>query len=609
MPVNAGWCVCHAADYFSFSGLSPEQDLEYLVPKNTDKKQLAALLKGVSGFFLPRQMAALMGPSGSGKTTLLDVLAGRKTAGTTKGQILFAAHEPTLMFLRRYTGYVEQFDTLLDILTVQEMLMYTAELKRSVKEPLEKKKQEVDKLINKLALESCKNTKIGNALKRGISGGQAKRVNIGIALVTNPRVLFLDEPTSGLDSYTANEVMTVVKGLIKDGTTICATIHSPTPYAFSLFDRLIMLVRGQVVYFGERGHANAYFEAVAPDTGPALSSGNEAEWLTDVIVKADRTGQGPQLAEKYVKSELYKEMDEQLETFMAEKTHIPSGTMKELAVKRATVTPFWSALKTLVKYRTTRNYRNAEFLGPRIGDKLIFSLLIMTLYWSIGDDIDADNFINISSVLFMWSTLPAFGAASYVPSIVLERALFTRERNDGLYRVITYLCAKILDELMLAAVASGIFGAIVFFPVKLKGSFALFWLVYFLTLSNGIVLAYFVAAMSPNMDVANAALPTYVVTLLFFAGFLFRFQDIPDYWFWYSKINFLRYAWGAQMVNQWGPESLSISLGGNGTVTVLEYYDLDDVDKWGYAGIEALFVIAFFFLAYLALFYMKHSAR
>ena len=67
-----------------------------------------------------------------------------------------------------------------------------------------------------------------------------------------------------------------------------------------------------------------------------------------------------------------------------------------------------------------------------------------------------------------------------------ERALFTRERNDGLYRVITYLCAKILDELMLAAVASGIFGAIVFFPVKLKGSFALFWLVYFLTLSNGI---------------------------------------------------------------------------------------------------------------------------
>ena len=77
-------------------------------------------------------------------------------------------------------------------------------------------------------------------------------MNIGIALITDPRVLFLDEPTSGLDSYTANEVMTVVKGLVADGTTICATIHSPTPLTFSLFDRVILLVRGELVFFGKR---------------------------------------------------------------------------------------------------------------------------------------------------------------------------------------------------------------------------------------------------------------------------------------------------------------------------------------------------------------------
>ena len=72
-----------------------------------------------------------MGPSGSGKTTLLDVLAGRKTQGTISGDIAFSNHRPTKMFLRRYTGYVEQFDTLLGILTVKEMMMYTAELKVS----------------------------------------------------------------------------------------------------------------------------------------------------------------------------------------------------------------------------------------------------------------------------------------------------------------------------------------------------------------------------------------------------------------------------------------------------------------------------------------------
>ena len=74
-----------------------------------------------------------MGPSGSGKTTLLDILAGRKTTGTIEGEVLFAATKPSTNFLRRFTGYVEQFDTLLDILTVREMLLYTAELKRPVK--------------------------------------------------------------------------------------------------------------------------------------------------------------------------------------------------------------------------------------------------------------------------------------------------------------------------------------------------------------------------------------------------------------------------------------------------------------------------------------------
>lgn len=89
-----------------------------------------------------------------------------------------------------------------------------------------------------LGLDVCRNVKIGSALSKGISGGQSKRVNIGIALITNPKVLFLDEPTTGLDSYTANEVMTLTKKLVMARKiTVAATIHSPTAFAFSLFDR------------------------------------------------------------------------------------------------------------------------------------------------------------------------------------------------------------------------------------------------------------------------------------------------------------------------------------------------------------------------------------
>ena len=165
------------------------------------------------------------------------------------------------------------------------------QIKRPVDEPLASKKVAVDQLLHKLALAPCQDVNIG-----GVSGGQAKRTNIGIALITNPRVLFLDEPTSGLDSYTSNEVrclrgggiwqacilclrtqtgsrlanhvlpshcaprsplqvMAVVKQLVYGDVTICATIHSPTSCCFSLFDKLMMLVRGQVVYFGKGGSA------------------------------------------------------------------------------------------------------------------------------------------------------------------------------------------------------------------------------------------------------------------------------------------------------------------------------------------------------------------
>lgn len=110
----------------------------------------------------------------------------------------FGGCVPSPAFLRRYTGYVEQSDTLIPNLTVEEMLHYTCELKSPPDEAKETKRTRVASAIEALVLKSCANTPAGSALQRGISGGEAKRANIGLALVTSPRVLFLDEPTSGL---------------------------------------------------------------------------------------------------------------------------------------------------------------------------------------------------------------------------------------------------------------------------------------------------------------------------------------------------------------------------------------------------------------------------
>ncbi|KAG2446852.1 hypothetical protein HYH02_008009 [Chlamydomonas schloesseri] len=712
------------------------KDLTYTVPSNTKKGEVAYLLRDVNAFLEPGQMTALMGPSGSGKTTLLDLLAGRKTVGKTTGHLSFGGVSPTKAFLRRYTGYVEQFDTLLGDLTVREMLTYTAELKRPTSEPLKDKRHAVDVLLQRLALAPCGDVRIGDPLTKGISGGQAKRTNIGIALISNPRVLFLDEPTSGLDSYTANEVMKVVRGLTSDGTTIAATIHSPTAATFALFDRVMLLVRGHLVYFGPQGLPALEFAAsewgpaaagtasellalhraastAAPlaieaagtsTTGaagdddnkakqqkPAASSSslaalafNDAEVLVEAVTEADHRGEAAALAAAYAKSRLAQDNARQIEMYIAESAHgrgglggakssglcrvatalgvskcnssgkvtgtskaadvelgaadaasgggeqsqpqqllrqrtsspfaaaASSGALsvseqvaKELATRSETVTPWYWALWTLLKYRTSKNYCNPGWLGPRIGDKLLISLIILTLYLGIGDNFAPDNLINIQSSLFMWALLPAFGAASYVPAIVLERRLFVRERADGLYRVFTYLAAKLVEELILSVIITLIFSSYVFYGVQLKGAWVVFWLVYFIDLSVGIVLAYLVAALSPNMDVANAALPGFVVTLLFFAGQLMTVDSIPPWWQWYSRIDPLRYAWGALMLNQFEDNDVIFA----GDQTILQYYGLAGEDKWAYIGYLSLFWIVFAVLALLALTYVRHQKR
>jgi len=594
------------------------ENLSYRVPSFKDKKTDAELLSNVSGVFNPGEMVALLGPSGSGKTTFLDVLAGRKAVGTTSGVTKFGGLAPTSQFLRRYTGYVEQFDTLIAALTAREMLLYTAELKRPMHESLQSKESAVDQLLADLGLWEARDVLVGSPMVKGLSGGQSKRLNIAIALITDPSVLFLDEPTSGLDSFTANEVMSVVKKLCTSDTTIVATIHSPTAYAFSLFDAASILCSGKQVYFGPSDATLLSYAQTALQTAlpggvelPAKTAGHsDIEWLIDVFTSGDRRGDAPAFAAAFAKSDLKTALASTLERHALGANANANASQKnaaqsKLATASSTTVPGWFAFWVMAKYRTRKNYADGEYLGPRLGDKVFIAFLIFTLYFGIGDDHDPANVVNISSMLFMWCTLPAFGAASYVPQIVMERSLYMRERADGLYRPMTYVVAKMFDELLLLFFVTLVIAAVVFYAVSLSGSFALFWLVYYVTLANGVVLAYLISALSPNMEAANAILPTYVVTLLFFAGFLIRPADTPDYWKWYAYVDLMKFSWGALMINQWkenDPEFV-------GGVSLLTEYDLKNESEWAYVGYLCLFFLAFFAAAFLALKHVNHSKR
>ena len=513
------------------------------------------------------------------------------------------------MFLRRFTGYVEQFDTLVPILTVEEMLRYTAELKFEVTVPAEDKAKAVEHIIDTLALDTCRSTLIGSPSHRGISGGQAKRVNIGISLISSPSVLFLDEPTSGLDSYTSNEVMTAVKNLATSGITICATIHSPTPYCFSLFDRMLLLLRGRVVYFGRNGpDAIDYLHATSGDiaTTVAFSHKNPADWITDVTVVGDRTGQAGRLADAYEKSELKTHAEQELDIQLKETVDLPPETAAALAVKKETTTPTMHAFKILVQYRMMKNYQSFEFYASRAFPWIFQTIILVTVFLRIAVTVDPSNVTNIVAIIFFFCMSPIFSAASYIPAIMLSRPLYFRERNDGLFRPICFLMYLIFEETVLAIPNSLVVCTAMWFGIALQGSWFLWWISFFMTWLVGVSSAYFIAAMSPNMDVANALVPIYGVFCMFFAGFLIRLDSMGWWWRWYAYCNPVLYPISAQIRNFFRDGRDIEFIQGQ---TVTEYYGVNWLPMWGFFGMQLIFPTVFLTLAWAALAYKTTVKR
>ena len=558
--------------------------------------------------------------SGSGKTTLLDVLAGRKNSGETSGRITFNGRKPSSSDYKRIVGYVEQFDTLVGELTVEQMLEYTAALKLPASTTAEERRERVDEVIARLDLDKCRHTVIGSSLVRGISGGQAKRVNIGLALITRPKVLFLDEPTSGLDSRTADEVIELLWQLSRDGRTVACTIHSPTGAAFQKFDDLHMLNEGKTIYDGALSGVQPYFENLGYQKCPEMSL---PEWLVDLTSGSPRQKQtfsgpvdmdemeaenyGRNFAAIYAKSHVRRRSMVRRESTMSV---VLEETKDEAAPSQ------FSRLLTLLRFRMVAHYKDGEFLGTRFGDKIVFSVLILSLYWGIGDNTDAQSIQSTAALLYFIVAICGYGAAAFVPSLTLERSLYYRELSDGCYKPSTYYMAKFIEEGVLATITSLIFCLVVFFGCALQGNFFLLFISYYLTTMMGIILAYAVAAVSPTMAAANAILPTLVTIWMFFGGLFIVFDKIPRGWYWFSWTSFLRYSWGSMMLNQFAGEEngmLPIFYGDDGQAqNILEFYGMEGSVMGSIGaclGLLSGLIVAFSLVGVLGLKFIRHDKR
>jgi ABC-type multidrug transport system ATPase subunit len=193
-----------------------------------------------------------MGASGAGKTSLLNILACRITPNRKvqiSGSVLVNMRPYTYETFGDFANYVMQNDILMQTLTVRETLEFAAAMTLNVSEI--QRNIIIDKLINDLKLEKCANVLVGGYEMKGISGGEKKRTSIAFELISDPQVVFMDEPTSGLDSLTAYVIVWYMKKLAATkNKTVAMTIHQPSSEIFSLFDDLILMVEGRLVYQG-----------------------------------------------------------------------------------------------------------------------------------------------------------------------------------------------------------------------------------------------------------------------------------------------------------------------------------------------------------------------
>lgn len=376
-------------------------------------------------------MTALMGSSGAGKTTLMDVIAGRKTSGKIRGQILLNGHQASELAIRRSTGYCEQMDIHSDGSTFRVVLTFSAFLRQGAGLPDSKKYESVDESLELLSLQP-----IADQIIRGSSTEQLKRLTIGVELAAQPSVLFLDEPTSGLDARSAKLIIDEVRKVADTGRTIVCTIHQPSALVFQLFDSLLLLKRGgEMVFFGELGtkalNLVEYLEAI--DGVTKMEEGyNPATWMLEVIGAGvgNISSANTDFVALFKDNELYNQL---LTNLNREGVALPSPQLPPLTFDHKRAANNWTQARFLVKrffhlyWRTPSYNLTRSVIATLLG--LIFGITFLGAEYTSYQGINSA--LGMIYMTTSYLTFLTFG--SVLPVTFQERAAYYRERATLTY--------------------------------------------------------------------------------------------------------------------------------------------------------------------------------
>lgn len=528
------------------------RNLSYTVKNKMDSKVKIQLLKGVSGRAHPGEMCALMGASGAGKSTLLDVLAMRKTTGEIEGDILFNGSECTPAVLRS-SAYVMQDNVHIGVLTVRQTLTYACRLRMDEKKFDDKKRNaRVNKIMDMLGLTEHAGTIVGNEYIRGISGGQMKRLSIGVEIVNLPDLIFLDEPTTGLDSSIAYEVMAAVRNLANQNRTVICTIHQPSPITYFLFDKLLLLAEGRVIYFGPARDVVNYFTS-SPYQFPYVRGTNPADFVISVGGSFTAAGNGKfipgsELANYYAGGELCRVFMENIDTMIAMDLAAVGDVDPEAEQVSEYPTSTSYQLRTLCERVFYKTIKEPKTTKATFGRHIFVGLFYGSIFWDLQDD----EYTERMSVMFFALMFMVLGHQQSIPALFEDRLLFYRERGARAYGAFPYWISSFYLQLPQGLINTLVFSGIVYGMCGfVEGHFGPFWLVMMLSSWTGLFSCQTIAALAPTGQSAINFFPVSLFVTVTFAGFIVYIPTFPT-WLrcWAPYCSFMRWAFQAMFLNE-----------------------------------------------------------
>ena len=468
----------------------------------------ARLVDDVSLSVYPGEMVGILGPSGAGKSEMMKMMC--RYTSPSSGNILFNGLDIQRHYgsFRQKIGYVPQDEIIHPELKVEEALEYSARLRLPPDTTSSEIEEAVTETLDTLGLLEHRDKIIGSPeTGKILSGGQRKRVNMGIELIARPSVLFLDEPTSGLSIKDSEVVMKHLRKLADNGTTVVQILHSPPAFLYRLLDQVTWLVPGgRIAYYGP------------PDPGSYEFFDTE-ENMPGMIEKRIAESKPKQLRKDYEESKYHKKYVQERQADVETKTEKSSHEKR----------PSFNLQKFLIYME--RYFKIKQRDKWNFAASLILPVLItVALAILFGGDVTEGSPINYSSVLFFLSISSLWlGCSASAQEIVSERTVFKREKMVNL-RVIPYISSKLVVLGGFAAVQTlllmiGPLGAT---EVAAGEHFFIVFAILMLTNLTGISLGLLISSMVRTPALAATLVPLVLIPCVIFAGLAPPLADVNE---------------------------------------------------------------------------------